>query len=216
MATAKEIEEIIGISSRTIESWSNTRDDKYLLAKLLKSYSKIDLKNRIQTIIEDEEIEIVDKKAFFEGIIKNFQDLFPDVSTSEISDFQMGIDSRTVMGDLVVRINDTIYFLNEASQIPSQQLIIKRCGRLLSIAKNADRGFYKEAKNIKCIYITAKKNAGVGEDIDLYDILKKMKSSALSSVPEIENITTHCVVTVMDIDSVAEKIGISSKKIVLK
>ena len=54
MATAKEIEEIIGIPARTIETWSRGRDDKYILAKLLKSYSKFDLSLRIERILNED------------------------------------------------------------------------------------------------------------------------------------------------------------------
>ena len=211
MATAKEIEDIMGISARTIETWSGTRDDKYLLAKLLKSYSKIDLKNRIETIIKEEEIDVIDKKTFFEEIKNKFKVLFPDMPTTEISDFQMGVNNRSVMGDLVVRVKDTIYFLNAVSQVPSQQFIAKRCANLFSITTTADGGFYKEAKRIKCIYITAKKNAGMGEDIDLYNAFKKLKPSN----DQLENITANCVITVMDMDTVAKKLDISNKNIVL-
>lgn len=66
MSTAKEIEEIIGTSSRTIDMWSRSRDDRYLLAKLLKSYSKFDLMQRVDHILKEDGFI---KKSWSEVII---------------------------------------------------------------------------------------------------------------------------------------------------
>ena len=65
MSTAKEIEAIIGISARTIETWSRGRNDKYLLAKLLKSYSKFELSQRIDHILKEDGL----RKKSLEDII---------------------------------------------------------------------------------------------------------------------------------------------------
>ncbi len=215
MATAKEIEEILGISSRTVESWSSTRDDKYLLAKLLKSYSNIDLKNRIQSIIEEEKIKIVDKQVFFNNIRDNFQLIFPDVPVSEISYSQIGVDSRTGASDLVIKNKDTLYFLDETSQLPSKEIIIKRCKRQLDDVQKIENQFYDGIKKINCIYITAKKGAGTGETIGLDDILDKMNKSKKLSEVDVNNIRDNCDVRVINIDTVAKKLY-DQEKIILK
>ncbi|HIP19044.1 MAG TPA: hypothetical protein EYG78_06895 [Sulfurovum sp.] len=196
MATAREIEEILGISSRTIESWSSTRDDKYLLSKFLKSYSKLDLKSRIERILEEEEIMILDKQKFFEKIRDNFQRFFPDVLASEISDSKIGVDTRTGMSDLVIKTRSTIYFLDETSQLPSKNIISKRCKKLLSTIHNSNNQYFDGISKINCIYITAKKGAGKGMTIKVDDSL-------------------DYVVTAIDIDTVAKELY-SQERIILR
>lgn len=215
MATAKEIEEILGISSRTVESWSSTRDDKYLLAKLLKSYSKLDLKTRIQTIIEEERIKILDKNVFINDIHDNFQLIFPDVPVSKISYSHIGVDSRTGASDLVIKTNDTLYFIDETSQLPSKEIIVKRCKRQIDDVQKTDNQFYDGIKKINCIYLTAKKSAGEGESIDLDKILDKMKESKKLHDIDVNNIRANCNVTVINIDTVAKKLY-DQERIILK
>lgn len=75
MSTAKEIEEIIGISARTIETWSRSRGDKYLLARLLKSYSKFDLSQRIDHILKEDGYSRKSMGEITLDIIKNLHTL---------------------------------------------------------------------------------------------------------------------------------------------
>lgn len=80
MASAKEIEEVIGISGNTIETWSRSVDSKALLSKFLKSFSKHDLQERVKSILEQGDIEKVTWKKLIEDIVAKSITLFPSGS----------------------------------------------------------------------------------------------------------------------------------------
>lgn len=71
MATSKEIEKILGIPHRTVETWSRTRDDRYLLVKFLKSFSAFDLEERMEKILKQEDLIKKNIKEFTKDLMEN-------------------------------------------------------------------------------------------------------------------------------------------------
>jgi len=69
MASAKELQQLFGIPSRTIDTWSKTRDDRYLLSQFLKSFSTFDIQDRLDRIAQREKFVRI-KKEDFERDIK--------------------------------------------------------------------------------------------------------------------------------------------------
>jgi hypothetical protein len=80
MATARDIEEIIGVSSNTIETWSRGSDSKALLSKFLKSFSKEYLQEKVGVILEQEHIEKTSLKRLIEKISDYPDKLFSNES----------------------------------------------------------------------------------------------------------------------------------------
>ncbi len=80
MASAKDIEEVIGISENTIETWSRSVDSKALLSKFLKSFSRHDLQERVKSILEQGNIKKVSWKELVNDIADNSTKLYPGKS----------------------------------------------------------------------------------------------------------------------------------------
>ena len=149
MATAKEIEEIIGISARTIETWSRTRDEKYLLAKLLKSYSKFELSQRIDHILKEDEFEkksmgeitvCIARNLFDTGIIDSNENFYirgasklDTARLNSLPNYQPFLDyfDKPISHDLTIEMMETsltkegkplkrIFIVDFASLLPSK------------------------------------------------------------------------------------------------
>ncbi len=149
MATAKEIEEIIGISARTIETWSRGRDDKYLLAKLLKSFSKFELSQRIDHILKEEGFEkksigqiivCIGRNPFGAGIIDSNENFYirgakylDTAHLNSLPNYQPFLDyfDKPISHDLTIEMMETsltkegkplkrIFIVDFASLLPSK------------------------------------------------------------------------------------------------
>jgi len=205
VATAKELEEVLGISARTIENWSRARDDKYLLAKFLKSFSVFDLKQRIKDIVDSENILILNKKIFLEDFQQNFSKFFNDkVIHTEINWTAHLERIKLKSYDMIIEGEKNIYIIEEIAQMRSKKMLQKKCNSLYSsITKVYDDASLKDKalaekakdKNIIFVYIVPSKSANTGKEIDIG--------------------ATDYKVMVIDIDVIAEKIY-NKGKVLLK
>ena len=137
MATPKELEEIFGTPKRTIETWSRTRDDRYLLSIYLKSFSSLDIEERLVKILKKE--GFVKKKE-----IDFIQDLIEDpvkagISESEcvevISDSRL--EDTSIAPDYLLKLADgTLQVVELISLLPSRTHLEKKIKKLMTFAEN--------------------------------------------------------------------------------
>lgn len=198
MATSSDIQEVFGISARTIETWSATRDEKYLLARFLKSYGKHDLAARLYSIVEEENIKVIDKADFIKDLSENISLLLSDLPANykiEIGDRE----GRTRgLPDIVVRSDDTYYAINEVSQLPSKNNIMKNyCNKLVENVHNSNNDFFKGIEQVQVLFLTSRKSAGMGMDI----VVEGTENNA-------------CKITAVDIDAIAKKLYNREKLII--
>lgn len=131
MATAKDIEEIIGISDNTIETWSRGADSKALLSKFLKSFSKQYLQERVAAILEQERIEKITLKELTKEISKKSDKLF----SSESFELVYGSHLIDIFSNLPIKGPDlllldkntsSVIIIYITSLIPSRNNLIKK------------------------------------------------------------------------------------------
>ncbi len=134
MATAKDIEEIIGISDNTIETWSRGADSKALLSKFLKSFSKQYLQERVEAILEQERIEKTTLKELTEEISDNPDKLFSSESFklvygSHLKDtfFELPLKGPDLL--LLDKNTNSAIIIYITSLIPSRTNLIKKIQR---------------------------------------------------------------------------------------
>ncbi len=160
MATAKEIEEILGISSRTIETWSRTRDEKYLLAKYLKSHSKIELRDRLKKIMEEDNILIKKRRDFISDVADNFQKLLPGVYTQITTESTYLKTTTKYRSALLLRDYETLYAIEVFPLIPSIMNLLERCNKFMAGIKPIEN--LNNIGKIKFVFIT---NSGAPKNI---------------------------------------------------
>ena len=143
MSTAKEIEEIIGISSRTIDMWSRSRDDRYLLARLLKSYSKFDLMQRIDHILKEDGLI---RKSWKEVILDIAKNLYTAGIIDSDEKFYIRESSRINFTDL-----STLPNFKELNTIEEHQLYLWTKNDPSLIIEMLEKPLYKGSRPIKRI-----------------------------------------------------------------
>ncbi len=184
MATAKEIAEIIGTPYRTIETWSRTRDDRFLLSKFLKSFSAFDMQERIDKILLQEGLIKKSWKEFVGDVADDpmkagitQSNKIKLVESAHLSEKPLKLDLSFVTNDGI------LYIIEFSSLLPSKPNLLKTIDRLESYAM--ERYSSKETINgLKIVMITKSK-------IPLF----------IENDQELSN-----KVTVLNFDNVAEKL----------
>lgn len=157
MATAKEIEEIIGTPHRTIETWSRTRDDRFLLSKFLKSFSAFDMHERIDKILLQEGLIKKNWKAFIGDVAADpvkagiaQSNKIKLVESAHLSEKPLKLDLSFISNDGV------LYIVEFSSLLPSKPNLLKTIDRLESYAMKKYSS--KETINgLKIVMITKSK-----------------------------------------------------------
>ncbi len=156
MATAKEIEKIIGTPYRTIETWSRTRDDRFLLSKFLKSFSAFDIQDRIDKILIQEGLIKKSWGDFVKDLITNPKKAGVSrankINVLESFYLSEGIDNKL---DLVFTTDDkTLNILDFSSLLPSKPNVLKKIERLEKEGRNKFFSKDNNLHDIKIIIIT--------------------------------------------------------------
>ncbi len=179
MATAKEIEEILGISSRTIDTWLRSRDDKYLLAKYLKSFSKIELRDRVEKVIKEDDILIKKWADFVRDVASNFQSLLPELHSKNIVELiNLGRKISNNL-NLLFKADETLYIVQFAFILPSEKNLIRQLNRLKEIIDKFNMG---NIKKMQFIFVT---RSGVPEFITKNNGLVEGHEVSILNIDEI-------------------------------
>ena len=181
MATAKDIEEIIGISDNTIETWSRGADSKALLSKFLKNFSKQYLQEKVDGILEQECIEKTTLKELTKEISDNPDKLF----SSDSFELVYGSHLMDTFSNLPIRGPDLLLLNKDTSSaiiiyitslIPSRNNLIKKIQRdtvfsieaLINLSKIANDSI----REIEYIIIS---NSKVPDGVDFQQIPDRPK-----------------------------------------
>lgn len=157
MATAKEIAEIIGTPSRTIETWSRTRDDRFLLSKFLKSFSAFDMQERIDKILLQEGLVKKSWKEFV-GDVANDPMKAGITQSNKIKLVESAhLDEKRLKLDLSFITNDGVFYIVEfSSLLPSKPNLLNTIYRLESYAMKR-YSFKENIRGLKIVMITKSK-----------------------------------------------------------
>ena len=176
MATAKDIEEIIGISDNTIETWSRGADSKALLSKFLKSFSKQYLQEKVEAILEQECIKKITLEELIKDISNNSEKLFSSGSFELVysSCFKLALPNRSTLGPDLLLFNKntnsaiTIYI---TSLIPSRNNLMKKIHKDIVFSIEALTTLSKlDPNSIQSIEYIIISKSKLPEDIDFQHI----------------------------------------------
>ena len=158
MATSKELEKVLGISHRTVNTWLKGRDDRYLLIQFLMSYSEFDIEERLQKILEKEEL-IKKRETDF------MQDLTKDPVKAGISEFkcvEVVFDSQSwdtsISPDLLLRLEDgTLQVVEFISLLPSSTHLKEKIKKLITFSEEYSLKHDMDLEKNEIVFITKSK-----------------------------------------------------------
>ena len=182
MASAKEIEETIGISENTIETWSRSTDAKALLSKFLKSFSKQYLEEKIAGIVEQECLQKITKKELLEDVTRNIEKVYPDAKGKSFEPvYKSGWEPFSVQEsapDILLYDHKTgsAIIVYITSLIPSRQNFSKRIQRDTVFSLDALKELFGiDINNINSIEYIVISKSSVPERVPFRELSKNKK-----------------------------------------
>ena len=140
MATTKDIEEILGIPKSKIESWSRARDSNYVLVKFLKSFSRFELNQRVQSLFEDSDTVIVPPEKFIKKLKENIGICgireFAGMNGEEVELVSQPNRGLSTIGfDMLLKANNTYYAIEFKHLLPSLANLERNIEKMEQYAK---------------------------------------------------------------------------------
>ena len=135
--TSREIEDVLHISARTIDTWSRTRDDKHLLARFLKSFSKYEIADRIKEIIVTEKLTLKSEEELFNDLIEPLCKMLEESGLGTVNKKQLVVDDRETFH--LAFTDDSVVFIDWVPQLMSKTMFASKLQKIAEKLKQKDK-----------------------------------------------------------------------------